>query len=140
MTVDRDPEASLPPPPDEAEEDPDGIDVMEGFSENPTIEEPTEHLQIDTSVPDYDQEAHVFPDWFDQTRSASGKDFNVDEWVETMHSRATPWRSCKSGRIRQGRRGQARGDHRRDLRQVPRALRRTARHRGRHEGLGRAAR
>ena len=85
VTVDRDPEASYAPP-GEAEEDPDGIDVMEGLSENPTIEELIEHLQIDTSVPDYDQEAHVFPDWFDQTPFKS-KDFNVDEWVETMHSR-----------------------------------------------------
>ena len=28
----------------------------------------------------------MFPDWFDQTPFKS-KDFNVDEWVETMHSR-----------------------------------------------------
>ena len=82
VTVDRDPEAAHAPP-GENEEDPDGIDVMEGLSENPTLEELIEHLQIDTSVPDYDQEAHVFPDWFDQTPFKS-KDFNVDEWVETI--------------------------------------------------------
>ena len=45
MTVDRDPEAAYAPP-GEDEEDPDGIDVMEGLSENPTIEELIEHLQI----------------------------------------------------------------------------------------------
>ena len=34
VTVDRDPEAAYAPP-GENEEDPDGIDVMEGLSENP---------------------------------------------------------------------------------------------------------
>ena len=42
VTVDRDPEAAYAPP-GEDEEDPDGIDVMEGLTENPTIEELIEH-------------------------------------------------------------------------------------------------